>query len=209
MGYASSWVALIAIRRRWEDAGGGLRNATLDHRGPILRGDEMSRFFRQVGTVFVSLALAACTSGPSPTPASSTDPADPFQIEPPYALNKLDDVTTQAAETAFKQHGFMSDLYSMGMRQVTGGTGLSYLFVVKYPPGALDDNAYDGVLESLSQEGQGQVSETTTAGIQVASARTTEGAVALFRKGDELIQVLSLAFTDAVPIADAMIAANP
>lgn len=147
----------------------------------------------------------------SVAPAVAEDPAKGLKVGAPYALVELDPALTQYFRNQMANGmGSFAGLFSIGLRQVTGGkSAANIVLVMGFPKGMLNDQTYKGAIGGmLAVMDVTKQSKTTVSGVDVTSATVKTGTIAAFRIGDHLIMVISSGGTDAVAIATAVVSAN-
>ena len=144
------------------------------------------------------------------SPAATADPAAGLKIAAPYAIADVAPALKTAFETQMASGlGSFGSLISFGFREVTGGGGQAFLLVMAFPAGMLTDAAYQGALGGLSASMKASLTPSTVDGVQVSSGNATAGGIAVFHSDDHLIMVIAEKPADALPMATALIQANP
>jgi hypothetical protein len=143
--------------------------------------------------------------------ATAVDPAKDLKIAAPYTLVELDPALTQYFRNQMASSiGAFGGLFSVGLRQVSGGKGVgNVLIVMGFPTGTLDDTSYAAVLTGITGSMQGgKLTKSTVEGVEVSSGTISQGTIAAFHIGDHLVFIVSSGAQEALPIAKAVVAAN-
>lgn len=157
-----------------------------------------------------SLAPSVAPASTAPTGAPPTgDPAAGLTIAAPYTLTAVPSVLQTTLEQQMSASlGAFGDAIKVGFRQVNGGSGVSILMVIAFPPGSLSAAAYEAALAGMAPSMGATFTTTTIDGVVVSKGDMQTGGVAVFHVDDHMLMVIGQTATDALPVATALIKAN-
>ena len=158
---------------------------------------------------------------PSPTPAptattapsasAAVDPAAGLAIADPYTLQELDAAAAETIQGAMaKGMGAFASVIHVGMREVQkAGTIVGYVMVIQFPTGTLSDTTYNGFLAGIASTGSSTLKVVKVGSTSISTGTMSGLSVGMYRAGDAVMLIMSPTATEVVPIAKALIAANP
>lgn len=154
------------------------------------------------------------TASATPVPSGATggDPAAGLKIVSPYKLGR---VTTASANTmkAILQGSVDAATYAkvrVGLKLVyKGKTATAVVMVIRFPAGTLTDAAYQALRAQISRNSTVKVTTTMVAGYELTMGKTSVLYLGGYHHGDDAILVIAAHARDVVPVAAAVIAANP
>jgi len=157
-----------------------------------------------------SVAPSAAPASTAPTGAPPTgDPAAGLTIDAPYTLTAVPSVLQTTLEQQMSASlGAFGEAIKVGFRQVNGGSGVSILMVIAFPPGSLSAAAYQAALAGMAPSMGATFTTTTIDGVVVSKGDMQTGGVAVFHVDDHMLMVIGQTATDALPVATALIKAN-
>ena len=153
---------------------------------------------------------------PKPTPTvepTATPPVDAaagLKIAAPYQLTPLD----SALEALFRKQftsgvGAAASLIDFGGRDVVDdGALVGYVFIVGFEPGVLTDASYPSFLEGVKGSAKVTFKTVTISGVKVSTAPSGPGMMGLYRKGGDVVMVLTQSASGLAPVIRALVSAN-
>jgi hypothetical protein len=157
-----------------------------------------------------SVASVAPSVAASPSSSAvAVDPAKDLKIAAPYRFGTLDPLIEQTFKNQMSTSlGQLGSLVQFGFKQVDGGTGQTFVMVLAFPAGMLNDTTFDAMANGIGGSMQATLTTSDFEGVKIASGKASSGGIAVLHLGDHAVMVISQADTDAVPVAKALITAN-